>query len=106
MFCFVFNLGGIGYGGANNSVTGLITVFINGIATELQGGSIDIKTVFGEDVMLVHSSGVPLSTNEYGFLMQSLQHGESYFLVGTYIYTMIKSICLILSIFFVVVCEW
>lgn len=41
----------------------------------------DIKTLFGEDVMLVHSSGVSVPTNEFGFLMQSLQHGESYFLV-------------------------
>ncbi|XP_061372544.1 WUSCHEL-related homeobox 11-like [Gastrolobium bilobum] len=65
-----------------NYESGFITVFINGIATELPKGPIDIKTVFG-DVMLVHSSGVPLPTNEFGFLMQSLQHGESYFLVGT-----------------------
>ncbi|XP_057440565.1 WUSCHEL-related homeobox 11-like isoform X2 [Lotus japonicus] len=64
-----------------NYQSGYITVFINGIATELQGGLIDMKTMFGEDVMLVHSSGVPVPTNEFGFLMQSLQHGESYILV-------------------------
>lgn len=71
-----------GYGGA--SVAGFITVFINGIATEVQAGPLDMKTVFGDDVMLVHSSGVPVPSNEYGFLMQSLEHGESYFLVGIY----------------------
>ncbi|MED6118938.1 wuschel- homeobox [Stylosanthes scabra] len=61
--------------------SGFITVFINGIATEVPRGLIDIKTLFGEDAILVHSSGVPVPTNEFGFLMQSLQHGESYFLV-------------------------
>ncbi|KAH1077409.1 hypothetical protein AAZX31_19G106000 [Glycine max] len=69
-----------GYGGTN--ISGFITVFLNGIATELPKGPIDLKTVFGEDVMLVHSSGVPVPTNEFGFLMQNLRHGESYFLVS------------------------
>ncbi|XP_057719975.1 WUSCHEL-related homeobox 11-like [Arachis stenosperma] len=68
-----------GFGG--NNMSGFITVFINGIATEVPRGLIDIKTLFGEDAILVHSSGVPLPTNEFGFLMQTLQHGESYFLV-------------------------
>lgn len=72
---------GVGFGGTN--ISGLIRVFINGIATELPRGPIDIKAVFGEDVILVHSSGVPVPTNEFGFLMQSLQHGESYFLVSS-----------------------
>ena len=63
-------------------------MFINGIATEIQAGPLDIKTVFGEDVMLVHSSGVPVPTNEHGILIQSLHHGESYFLVlATYHHT-------------------
>ncbi|CAL0322841.1 unnamed protein product [Lupinus luteus] len=66
--------------------SGSITVFINGIVTEVPNGPIDMKTVFGEDVMLVHSSGVPLPTNEFGFLMQSLQLGESYFLVSSFAY--------------------
>ncbi|KAI9120751.1 hypothetical protein K1719_007784 [Acacia pycnantha] len=63
-----------------NFLSGSMSVFINGVATELQRGPIDVKSMFGEDVMLVHSSGVPLPTNEFGFLMQDLQHGESYFL--------------------------
>ncbi|KAK7271118.1 hypothetical protein RJT34_26756 [Clitoria ternatea] len=69
-----------GFGGT--TISAFITVFINGVATEVPRGPIDIKTVFGEDVMLVHSSGVSVPTNEFGFLMQSLQHGESYFLVS------------------------
>lgn len=71
--------GCIGFGGSD--VSGLITVYINGVATEVARGAIDMKTVFGEDVMLIHSSGVSVPTNEFGILMQSLQHGESYFLV-------------------------
>nr|KYP52822.1 WUSCHEL-related homeobox 11 [Cajanus cajan] len=69
-----------GFGGIPS---GFITVFINGVATEVPRGPIDIKATFGEDVMLVHSSGVSVPTNEFGFLMQGLQHGESYFLVRT-----------------------
>lgn len=64
-----------------NDIAGLITVFINGVATEVPRGPLDIKSMFGQDLVLVHSSGVPLPTNDFGFLMQSLQHGESYFLV-------------------------
>ncbi|OAY44457.1 WUSCHEL-related homeobox 11 [Manihot esculenta] len=61
---------------------GFITVFINGVPTEVPRGPLDMKAMFGQDVMLVHSSGVILPSNEYGFLMESLQHGESYFLVS------------------------
>lgn len=60
-----------------------ITVFINGVATEVPRGPIDLRSMFGQDVMLVHSTGGILPVNEYGILMQSLQMGESYFLVST-----------------------
>ncbi|WJX29666.1 WUSCHEL-related homeobox [Trifolium repens] len=69
-----------GFGGSN--VSSLITVLINGVATEVPRGTINMKTMFGEDVMLIHSSGVSVPTNEFGFLMQNLQHGESYYLVS------------------------
>ncbi|KAL2502101.1 WUSCHEL-related homeobox 11 [Forsythia ovata] len=62
--------------------SGLITVFINGVATEIPRGPLDMKAMFGQDFMLFHSSGVPVQVNEYGFLMQSLQHGDTYFLVN------------------------
>ena len=42
-----------------------------------------MKAMFGQDVVLVHSSGVPVPINEFGFLIHGLQHGESYFLVNT-----------------------
>ncbi|XP_009797138.1 WUSCHEL-related homeobox 11 isoform X2 [Nicotiana tabacum] len=63
--------------------TGFITVFINGVATEVPRGPLDMNSMFGqENLALYHSSGVPLPVNEYGFVVQSLQHGESYFLVS------------------------
>ena len=61
-----------------------MSVFINGVATEVPRGPIDLRSMFGQDVMLVHSTSGILPVNEYGILMQSLQMGESYFLVGTY----------------------
>lgn len=71
VFCFLF--------------LGFITVFINGVPTEVPRGPLDVKAMFGEDVDLVHSSGVPIPTNEFGFLLQTLQHGESYFLVTPFL---------------------
>ncbi|CAL5071106.1 unnamed protein product [Urochloa decumbens] len=61
--------------------TGSMTVFINGVATEVPRGPMDLRSMFGQDVMLVHSTGGVLPVNEYGILTQSLQMGESYFLV-------------------------
>ncbi|KAF9587228.1 hypothetical protein IFM89_039558 [Coptis chinensis] len=61
--------------------SGSITVFINGVATEVTRGPLDIPAMLGQNVMLVHSSGMPVPINEYGISLQSLQMGESYFLV-------------------------
>lgn len=61
----------------------MMTVFINGVPTEVPRGPLDMKAMFGtQDFLLVHSSGVPLPINEFGFLAHSLQPGESYFLVS------------------------
>jgi len=60
---------------------GFMTVFINGVPMEVTKGAIDMKTMFGDDSVLLHSSGLPLPTDEFGFLMHSLQHGQTYFLV-------------------------
>lgn len=59
-----------------------ITVFINGVATEVPRGPMDLRSMFGHDVMLVHSTGGLLPVDDYGVLMQSLQMGESYYLVA------------------------
>lgn len=61
---------------------GTITVFINGLPTEVPSGLIDMRALFREDAVLVNTSGELLPINEYGILMQSLQMGESYFLVS------------------------
>ncbi|XP_019196112.1 PREDICTED: WUSCHEL-related homeobox 11 [Ipomoea nil] len=63
---------------------GLITVFINGVATEVPRGPIDIKAMFGteDELLLYHSSGIPIPINQFGILLQTLRHGESYFLVS------------------------
>nr|CAD1833125.1 unnamed protein product [Ananas comosus var. bracteatus] len=61
---------------------GTITVFINGLPTEVPSGLIDMRALFEEHAVLVNTSGELLPINEYGILMQSLQMGESYFLVS------------------------
>nr|GEV14895.1 hypothetical protein [Tanacetum cinerariifolium] len=62
--------------------SGIITVFINGVPTEVESGPLNIKAIFGEEMILVHSSGVLVSLDEYGVSLLGLQHGESYFLVS------------------------
>ncbi|KQK21876.1 WUSCHEL-related homeobox 6 [Brachypodium distachyon] len=62
--------------------TATITVFINGVPMEVPRGPIDLRAMFGQDVVLVHSTGALLPVNDYGILIQSLQMGESYFLVA------------------------
>lgn len=57
-------------------------MFIDGVLNEVPSGPIDLRAMFGQDVLLVHSSGELLPVNEHGILMQSLQMGESYFLVS------------------------
>ncbi|KAJ3676611.1 hypothetical protein LUZ60_004023 [Juncus effusus] len=62
--------------------SGTMMVFINGTALEVPRGPIDLRSFFGQDVMLVHSSGELVPVNEFGFLTKGLQMGESYFLVS------------------------
>ncbi|XP_052176112.1 WUSCHEL-related homeobox 11 [Diospyros lotus] len=66
---------------SGNCMAGFITVFINGVPTEVPRGQIDMKAMFGQDMVLVHSSGIPVPFNEYGLSVETLLHGESYFLV-------------------------
>uniref|UniRef100_A0A7N0VKG6 Homeobox domain-containing protein n=1 Tax=Kalanchoe fedtschenkoi TaxID=63787 RepID=A0A7N0VKG6_KALFE len=69
-------------GGEGAEGGGFVTVFINGVPTEVPRGPLDMKAMCGHDFLLVHSSGHPVPINEYGFSAHSLQHGESYFLVA------------------------
>ncbi|KAI3786807.1 hypothetical protein L1987_40793 [Smallanthus sonchifolius] len=59
----------------------VITVFMNGVPTEVEAGPLNMKGMFGEDMVLVHSSGVPVPHDEFGFSVTGLQHGESHYLV-------------------------
>ncbi|WOH00036.1 hypothetical protein DCAR_0519392 [Daucus carota subsp. sativus] len=60
----------------NVNPAGCIRVFINGKATKLATRPLDMRGMFGQDLILVHPTGLPV--DEFGF---DLQHGESYFLV-------------------------
>ncbi|XP_019226117.1 PREDICTED: WUSCHEL-related homeobox 9-like isoform X2 [Nicotiana attenuata] len=57
------------------------TVFINDVAFEVGLGAFNVREVFGDDAVLVHSSGEPLITNEWGLTLQPLQHGAFYYLL-------------------------
>ncbi|KAF8411008.1 hypothetical protein HHK36_003547 [Tetracentron sinense] len=57
------------------------TVFINDVAFEMAVGPINVREAFGDEAVLVHSSGQPVLTNEWGVTLQSLQHGAFYYLV-------------------------
>lgn len=59
------------------------TVFINDVAFEVGSGPFNVREVFGEDAVLIHSSGEPLITNEWGLTIQPLQHGAFYYLLRT-----------------------
>lgn len=60
------------------------TVFINDVAFEVAGGSFNVRECFGDDAVLLHSSGQPVLTNEWGVTLQQLQHGAFYYLVRTF----------------------
>lgn len=59
------------------------TVFINDVAFEVGLGPFNVREVFGDDAVLIHSSGEPLITNEWGLTLQPLQHGAFYYLLRT-----------------------
>ncbi|KAL1829666.1 hypothetical protein ACET3Z_008078 [Daucus carota] len=56
------------------------TVFINDVAFEVASGPFDVRGAFGEDAVLLHSSGQPVVTNQCGVTLHSLQHGAFYYL--------------------------
>lgn len=69
----------VGHGGAARS-----TVFINDMAFEVAAGPFNVREAFGEDAVLINSSGQPVLTNEWGVTLQSLNHGTFYYLVRTF----------------------
>ncbi|KAM1033143.1 hypothetical protein TB2_036169 [Malus domestica] len=57
------------------------TVFINDVAFEVGAGPFNVREAFGDDAVLIHSSGQPVLTNEWGLTLHSLHHGGFYYLV-------------------------
>lgn len=57
------------------------TVFINDVAFEINHGPFNVREAFGEDAVLINSSGHPLLVDEWGVTLQPLQHGAFYYLV-------------------------
>ncbi|XP_041028906.1 WUSCHEL-related homeobox 9-like [Juglans microcarpa x Juglans regia] len=68
--------GAVGTGGPAKS-----TVFINEVAFEVTTGPFNVREAFGYDAVLIHSSGQPLITNEWGVTLQPLLDGAFYYLV-------------------------
>ncbi|XP_007212776.1 WUSCHEL-related homeobox 9 isoform X1 [Prunus persica] len=68
--------GAMDAGGAEKS-----TVFINDVAFEVGAGPFNVREAFGDDAVLIHSSGHPVLTNEWGLTLHSLHHGAFYYLV-------------------------
>ncbi|XP_020551518.1 WUSCHEL-related homeobox 9-like isoform X2 [Sesamum indicum] len=50
----------------------------------LQVGPFNVKEAFGDDAVLIQSSGQPVLTNEWGVTLQPLQHGAFYYLVRAF----------------------
>ncbi|KAJ0082421.1 hypothetical protein Patl1_10619 [Pistacia atlantica] len=66
-----------------SAATARSTVFINDVAFEVAMGPFNVREAFGEDAVLLNSSGQPVLTNEWGVTLQSLHHGAFYYLVRT-----------------------
>ncbi|KAB5534073.1 hypothetical protein DKX38_017159 [Salix brachista] len=71
-------------GPGESGVTTRSTVFINDVAFEVAMGPFNVREAFGDDILLIHSSGQPVLTNEWGITLESLQHGALYYLVPLY----------------------
>ena len=62
----------------DNSV---IIVIVNDIPMQVPKEPINLGTFFGDDALLLDSSGHMVQVNEWGFTMEGLEHGATYFLV-------------------------
>ena len=71
-------------GPGESGITARSTVFINDVAFEVAMGPFNVREAFGDDILLIHSSGQPVLTNEWGITLESLQHGALYYLVPLY----------------------
>ncbi|MCI17596.1 WUSCHEL-related homeobox 9-like [Trifolium medium] len=56
-------------------------VFINDVAFEVASGPFNVRQAFGDDAILVNSTGQPVLTNQWGVTLHSLQHGACYYVI-------------------------
>ena len=56
--------------GDSNQNTPPLTVFINGIAFDASIWPLNVKTMFGEKVVLLDSSGQPVPADQHGFVLK------------------------------------
>lgn len=76
MFAGVGKQEAVGPDGAAKS-----TVFINDVPFEVVSGPFNVREAFGDEAVLIQSSGHPVLTDDWGVTLQSLQHGAFYYLV-------------------------
>lgn len=67
---------GVGESGPTKS-----TVFINDVCFEVGVGPFNVREAFGDDAVLIGSTGQAVLTNEWGVTVQPLQHGAFYYLI-------------------------
>ncbi|KAL3851365.1 hypothetical protein ACJIZ3_013247 [Penstemon smallii] len=60
------------------------TVFINDVCIEVGFGPFNVREAFGDDSVLLQSTGQPVLTNEWGVTLHPLQHGAFYYLVRAF----------------------
>ncbi|EPS73746.1 hypothetical protein M569_01010, partial [Genlisea aurea] len=58
-----------------------VVVFINEVWFEIGSGPFNVREAFGEDAVLIQSTGHPVLTDEWGVTLQPLQHGGFYYLL-------------------------
>jgi hypothetical protein len=61
---------------------GRLTVFINGLECEVSTSPLNVVSAFGPNAILLHSSGIPVPTDEFHNTLQPLQHGASYYVAS------------------------
>ncbi|KAL9691515.1 hypothetical protein QQ045_011939 [Rhodiola kirilowii] len=57
------------------------TVLINDVAFDVNCGPFHVREAFGNDAVLLHSTGQPVLTDEWGVTLQPLLHGAFYYLI-------------------------
>jgi hypothetical protein len=63
-------------------------VSINNHIFKVNVGPFNICQIFGDEAVLVDSSGQTILTDECGITLESLQHGASYYLVCIFSYNL------------------